>query len=146
MSDAEETPHGPLKVPGTAVSWIYSLPKEKLIRILEGIDQTTTGTVDELKKRLSTFLNCNRPQTSRTLSPTPPATTVSAPVDASMSLCQKVRQWSLNYDDISDGTSFLKRVRELQGCLSLEGKDLLKTLPLLFLGSALLWYRNNQAS
>ncbi|KAI4468091.1 hypothetical protein MML48_2g00016492 [Holotrichia oblita] len=139
MSDTEEYVN-PSK---TSVSWIYSLPKEKLIRILEGLDQSTTGTVDELRKRLSTFLKARPVQSSRPSSPPPP---IMNPVDPTMSLCEKVRKWSLNYDGISDGTSFLERIRELQDCYDLEGKDLLKTLPILFRGNALLWYRNNKAN
>ncbi|KAK9751591.1 Retrotransposon gag protein [Popillia japonica] len=59
------------------------------------MDQDTAGTVDELRKRLSTFLKTNPTQTSsRPTSPTPP-TTDPTQRDTTMAVCEKVRKWGL---------------------------------------------------
>lgn len=144
MTDTGETAEFSLKTPSVPVSWIYSLPKEKLIKVLEGMDQDTAGTVDELRKRLSTFLKTNPTQTSsRPTSPTPP-TTDPTQRDTTMAVCEKVRKWGLNFDGVGDAISFLERIQELRECCDITGGDLLKALPLLFRGNAILWYRNNK--
>ncbi|KAK9701038.1 hypothetical protein QE152_g30861 [Popillia japonica] len=141
MTDTGETAEFSLKTPSVPVSWIYSLPKEKLIKVLEGMDQDTAGTVDELRKRLSTFLKTNPTQTSsRPTSPTPP-TTDPTQRDTTMAVCEKVRKWGLNFDGVGDAISFLERIQELRECCDITGGDLLKALPLLFRGNAILWYR-----
>lgn len=115
--------------------------KRKVSQNFRGLDLSTAGTWDDLRKRLSKFFKAESSTLSR---PTSLETPVSTPVDTNLSLCEKVRNWEVNYDGVTDGTSFLERIREFQECYNLEGKDLLKTLPLLLRGNALLWYRNSK--
>lgn len=70
----------PFKTSSTPGSWNYSLPKEKLIKVLEGMDQNTTGTVDELRKMFGTFFKTHPTHTSsRSVSPTSPTTDPTQP-------------------------------------------------------------------
>ncbi|KAK9737998.1 Retrotransposon gag protein [Popillia japonica] len=144
MTDIGETLELAFQTSSVPVSWIYSLPKDKLIKVLEGMDQDTAGTVDELRKRLSTFLKAISTQTSsRPASPTPPNTNPTQR-NTTMAVCEKVRKWGLNFDGVGHVTSFLERIQELRECCDITGDDLLKALPLLFRGNAILWYRNNK--
>ncbi|XP_054274527.1 uncharacterized protein LOC128994182 [Macrosteles quadrilineatus] len=62
----------------------------------------------------------------------------------SSALCDKVRKWNLRFDGRRDAVSFLERLEELREAYSLSPEDVLKALPSLLHGQALLWYRNNK--
>lgn len=60
--------------------------------------------------------------------------------------CNTVRKWNLRYDGDKDAVSFLERLSELVEAYDIDKQCLLKALPEVFKGQALLWYRNNKDS
>lgn len=58
--------------------------------------------------------------------------------------CNTVRKWNLRYDGDKDAISFLERLTELVEAYDVDKNCLLKALPEVFKGQALLWYRNNK--
>lgn len=58
------------------------------------------------------------------------------------SLCATVRKWNLRFDGRRDPVSFLERLDEVMESYSVAPDDVLKAMPELLVGSALLWYRN----
>lgn len=60
----------------------------------------------------------------------------------SPTVCNIVRKWGLKFDGRRDPVSFLERIQELMESYSLTNEELMKALPELLQGSALLWYRN----
>lgn len=149
MADPEpiQIPSGS-KDPVPSVTWVYSLPKEKLTVVMATLGLDATGTVEELRKRFSKFLKIDVTTRSRNNSPTRTDQTQNRGETGkdNIPVCEKVRKWGLTFDGIRDGVAFLERVRELQECYNLAEKDLLNALPLLFREKALLWYRNNKTS
>lgn len=140
---------GKLKETVVSTTWVYGLPKEKLVSLMSEMGLDASGTLDELRKRFSKFLKIGKDAASRTSSPTRIDTFFQAPEPRTVEnipVCEKVRKWGVSYDGIADGISFLERVRELQSCYNIQRKDLLNALPLLLKDEALLWYRNNKTS
>lgn len=60
------------------------------------------------------------------------------------SVCNLVRKWNIHFDGKRDPVSFIERLEELKEAYKVDGEDLLRALPELFQGSALLWQRNNR--
>lgn len=61
-----------------------------------------------------------------------------------ISTCNTVRKWNLKFDGRKDPVSFIERLEELMDAYSMNNSLILKALPELFYGPALLWYRNNK--
>lgn len=59
-------------------------------------------------------------------------------------LCSIVRKWNLKFDGGSNPISFLERLHELIDAYSITTDDIIKVLPELLHGPALLWQRNNR--
>lgn len=59
--------------------------------------------------------------------------------DSASSVCNIVRKWNVRFDGYRDPISFLERLDELMGAYNVPGTDLLKALPELLTGTALLW-------
>lgn len=58
-------------------------------------------------------------------------------------LCDLVRKWNLKFDDKEDPVSFLERLTELLEAYEIPVNRILRALPEIFKGNALLWWRNN---
>ena len=58
------------------------------------------------------------------------------------SICNIVRKWNTRFDGHRDPTSFLERVEELIIAYEIDRDLILKALPEMLTGTALLWYRN----
>lgn len=61
------------------------------------------------------------------------------------SLCDIVRKWNLKFEDKEDPISFLERLTELLEAYEIPVDRILRALPEIFKGNALLWWRNNHA-
>lgn len=59
-----------------------------------------------------------------------------------LTLCNLVRKWGLRFDGSKGPVSFLERLEELIEVYSLTPDDVLKAMPELLHGNALLWFRN----
>lgn len=62
----------------------------------------------------------------------------------SSTLCDRVRKWNLRFDGRRDAVSFLERLEELREAYALSPEEVLKAMPELLQGQALLWFRNNR--
>ncbi|XP_046688051.1 uncharacterized protein LOC124373750 [Homalodisca vitripennis] len=62
----------------------------------------------------------------------------------SAEICNTIRKWNLHFDGERNPVSFLERLDELMEAYNVSGGDLIKALPELLKGTALLWYRNNR--
>lgn len=58
-------------------------------------------------------------------------------------ICDKVRKWKRWFDRQKFAINFMELLEELTIYYELTGKQLLRALPELLNGQALLWYRNN---
>ncbi|XP_017473873.1 PREDICTED: uncharacterized protein LOC108364630 [Rhagoletis zephyria] len=118
-----------------------------------GLDNS--GTVEELRKRLSTFVQeevetenhrdratdlalKHTRSTSAGNAPTPKRPERSAPI-----IMDRVRKWGVKYDGGKDPLGFIERVEELADGYEIERDALPRALPELFKDRALVWLRNN---
>jgi hypothetical protein len=143
-------------------SWIYRADRTELIRQLRLVELDTSGTVNEFRRRLSDYCTSHpehRPATMPdipaihvALPPTPepraeipdlpaPATHEDTPAK----VMNQMRKWGCHFDG-KDPVSFLERLEELQREYGYDGALLLRGLPEMLRGDALLWYRNNRAA
>lgn len=132
------------------VSWIYLLSRNQLESCAQGFGLDTTGTVEELRKRLSAHLKARLTNPGgnaehRANPPPPEDDNLEDDPRSPKNPCDKVRKWGLNFDGVGDAVSFLERVKELRDCYDLSDEEILAALPLLFRNQALLWYRNNRS-
>lgn len=130
----------------TQVTWIYSLTKATLEGMLTQLGLDSTGTLDELRRRMSNYLKTKvreEPQAGGSTETSTPAETRRTESNT-VSACEKVRKWGIIFDGKSDALSFLESINERQECYQLPEEDLLRSLPLLFKNTAILWYRNTK--
>jgi len=66
------------------------------------------------------------------------------PLEDDLRVLNQIRKWGCHFDG-RDPTSFLERLTELQESYRVSGAQLLRGLPELLRGDALLWYRNFHA-
>lgn len=59
-------------------------------------------------------------------------------------MCNLVRKWNLKFDGDNHPVTFIERLNELTEAYNINSDLLLKALPELFKGEALLWYRNTK--
>lgn len=60
-------------------------------------------------------------------------------------VCNQVRKWNLRFDGDHHPVSFIERLNELAESYEIPPDLLLKALPELLKGDALLWFRNNKS-
>lgn len=66
------------------------------------------------------------------------------PSQPTVTVCNLARKWNLRFDGRKDPISFLERLEELLEAYSVAPDDILRALPELLTGTALLWYRNSR--
>jgi len=132
-------------------AWIHALTKDELIKTLAAHRIDTSGSIDDLRKRLKTFAEHNpehfsneapEPKETPTATMTDHASTTPTPLGETMNL---VRKWGCRFSG-KDPLAFLERVEELRTGYGLTHEQLLRCLPELISGEPLLWYRNNRES
>lgn len=117
--------------------------------------RTVTRYLTELKMkdRKSAKTIANPPQANLTSSwfnndpecyRTPLNTSHSVGANDLSQICNTVRKWNLRYDGGKDTVAFLERLEELVEAYGIDENQLLKALPELLKGNALLWFRNNK--
>jgi hypothetical protein len=148
------------------VSWVYKLNKEALTAMLSGLGLEATGTVDELRRRLTKFLRdraaetvvpTEEPATSATVPSSVPVPVPSAPVQTQVlassapvltpersSRPVRVQDWRVTFNGKGDPVAFLERVEELCESDGVDADLLLPHLPGLLQGEAAAWCRNNR--
>ncbi|XP_011707937.1 PREDICTED: uncharacterized protein K02A2.6-like [Wasmannia auropunctata] len=134
-------------------TWIYLLNKNSMIAELEARGIPTNGTLDELRLRLSNYID-EHPDDFR--DPTPPAppappadarsTNSGATYDADTApsrILNQMRKWGVHFDG-KDPWAFLERVEELREGCEYSDAQILRGIPELLRGDALLWCRNSR--
>jgi len=138
--------------------WIYQLNKEEAVREAKDRELDPTGTLDDLRARLSrhvtelaTMLPLGKTDSTANLAPAPgkppaPQPPPSATDDGhSHAKCMnQIRKWGCHFDG-RDPLSFLERIEELQLQYRYTDELMLAGLPELLRGDAIAWYRNNRA-
>jgi len=138
--------------------WIYQLNKEEAVREAENRGLDPTGTLDDLRARLSrhvtelvTMLPLGRTDSTASLAPSagkppapmPPAPTHTDDAQSHAKCMNQIRKWGCHFDG-RDPLSFLERVEELQLQYRYTDELMLAGLPELLRGDATAWYRNNR--
>jgi len=133
-------------------AWIHALSKEELIESLRKYQLDTTGTIDELRRKLKAFADRNPTVFYPTVDPTKTLETATMTERATTpyqtqlgDTMNLVRKWGCHFTG-KDPLAFLERVEELQSGYGLTNEQLLRCLPELITGEPLLWYRNNRES
>jgi len=132
--------------------WIYRASKTELITELQSLGIETTGTIDDLRRRLSQYVS-KHPEMFRATQPEEKVaevpqisvpTTEERPTDETATRAiDQMRKWGCHFDG-KDPIAFLERVDELKTAYGIAGPQLLNGLPELLKGDALLWYRNTR--
>lgn len=153
-------------------AWIYRLNKDQLIAMAKTLNLEDTGTLEELRKRISRFADEHPEQIDaveaytgelgiqgaipRLTVPTPtnvefrtpPATDTTFPYEGKT--INQIRKWGCHGRateiDGRDPAAFLERVGELRQAYGFTQAQLLQGLPELLRGDTLLWYRNYRDS
>ena len=142
---------------GKMKSYYYRLNKSDLIRELEILGLDTEGSLDELRQRLSQYIDDNpemfearntlQPPTLTLPSdfPASPVTVIPAdpPGNAATQIMNQMRKWGLHFEG-KDPWAFLERIDELRAAYEFSDAHWLRGLPELLRGDALLWCRNNR--
>lgn len=138
--------------------WIYHLKREQILPEIVRRNLETTGTVDELRKRLSDFIKTNpiikeintmsfTDQESQTEFTNSTAHNMDRPIvlhqPTDVDILETVRKWNINYDGGNEATEFLERIEELAELYNIPVDRLTRTLPEKLRNRALEWYRNN---
>lgn len=144
-------------------SWIYQRTKDQLVQELDGLGIDSSGTLDDLRRRLSRYVSknpeyapkhtemCSDDETETTIASAPEAAPAAAsgpaPTDLSDSdparAMNQIRKWGCHFDG-RDPLAFLERVAELRQAYVVSPEQLLLGLPELLRGDSLLWYRNSR--
>jgi len=143
-------------------AWIYRLKRPEIVREAEKRNLDTSGTVNDIRQRLSRYLDEHpeMPGTAPTpnpVGPSPPPTLLIPPIsplpppppaspipDDRVShgkAMNQIRKWGCHFDG-RDPLSFLERVTELQRQYRYSDDLILEGLPELLRGKATLWLRN----
>lgn len=151
-------------------SWIYQLTKDGLIKYLTDNNVDATGTCDELRKKMSNFVDTHpelfredefdeqqsasggakakQPHT-RPVVTSVPQLSMSLPPSAELlntdptKSINQIRKWGVSFNG-RDPINFLERVEELRHAYGYDTNQLFASLPELLRGDVLLWYRNNR--
>ncbi|KMQ92284.1 hypothetical protein RF55_7755 [Lasius niger] len=149
-------------------AWIYELSKSDLAVFAANHGLDAFGTIDEIRRRLRTYLEAH-PEITADAEPTAPAGPSTetfadardAPRTPSGTLTvpefrrtavtygedtksiNQMRKWGCQFDG-RDPIAFLERIEELKIAYGLPDQQMLKGLPELMRGDALLWLRNNR--
>jgi len=133
-------------------AWIHALSKEELTEVLKRYQLDTTGTIDELRRKLKTFAERNPTEFHLTVNPTETVGTETMtektgtlPQTQLGETMNLVRKWGCHFTG-KDPLAFLERIEELRSGYGLTNEQLLRCLPELITGEPLLWYRNNRES
>ena len=134
-------------------TWMYKAKKEELASFMRTLKLNTEGTLEELRNRMSLFID-EHPD-DFTATPTyfnpapaavPPLIELNAPAVAAgndTKIINQMRKWGCHFDG-RDPIAFLERVEELGESYRYTREQLLRGLPELLKGDALLWYRNHR--
>lgn len=139
--------------------WIYALPKAQLAAILRSYDLEDSGLLDELRRRMSNFIDENPDEfdapggetsggPSTYVPPITPnrheneVTNPEAP-SSDAKVINQIRKWGCHFDG-RDPAAFLERLRELRDGYGVSGPQMLKGLPEMLKSETLLWYRNHR--
>jgi hypothetical protein len=131
-------------------AWIYNIQRPELIRNLENLRLDTSGTVTELRQRLRDYAIVHPEYAPLPIMDGVTAIQVDGPEvpqpgNDPATVMNQIRKWGCNFDG-KDPASFLERIEELQLEYGYAGEQLLRGLPELLRGDALLWYRNNRTA
>jgi len=143
-------------------TWSYTLPKEQLAMLVAVYGLDDTGTLDEIRKRMRGYAEENpeefasnprelgEPSTAipqNFASGHPPADLGTPvfiePANLDSQIINQIRKWGCHFDG-RDPAAFAERL-ELRESYGFTGAQLLRGLPELLKGDALLWYRNYRA-
>ena len=136
-------------------SWIYLLPKEQLAAIVTASGLDSAGTLDELRKRMSRYVQEHPTEFAvaegdhltamQPIAHTPPPDGINpdAPIRDDAKVINQIRKWGCHFDG-RDPVAFLERVQELNAGYGFSTTQLLRALPELLRGDVLLWYRNTR--
>jgi len=136
-------------------AWIYLLKKLQIVLEAEKRSLDTSGTVNDIRRRLSRFLH-EHPEmrgtnpTQNMVGPSPPFALLIPPILPLLSppptsldsgtthskAMNQIRKWECHFDG-RDPSSFLKRVTELQRQYHYPNEIILDGLPELLRGKAL---------
>lgn len=140
-------------------SWIYRLPKEKLAAIATVYGIEHAGTLDELRRKMSQYVDDHPEEFANDggepseasapphiiITRAPPTEeiteTILDPTGTDSRIINQIRKWGCHFDG-RDPAAFLERLNELRDGYGFSGTQLLRGLPELLKGDALLWYRN----
>lgn len=137
---------------------LYYLNKTELIQALREAHQNTEGNFEQLRARLRQYLVSTDKMGKDNEAPT---RNVSADTSLLISLTgneaaptpspiasamDRVRKWGCHFDGTKDARNFLERICELQESYGITEEQILRCLPKLLKGQALLWHRNNRAA
>jgi len=146
-------------------TWLYALPKEQLAVLAEGYGLESTGTLDDIRRRMREYADTHAdefatdPREQAGPSGTLPHVVVTgaspmgrdAPIDFANPAVPDHRainqiQKSGYHFDGRDPAAFLERLAEFRENYHIAEEQLLRGLSELLRGDALLWYRNHRAS
>ncbi|XP_037927300.1 uncharacterized protein LOC119661868 [Teleopsis dalmanni] len=150
-------------------AWISIARKEDLILILEEIKVSTSGTVEELRKRVRDHLATEEyteklldiimdmeTKYDRSLSPKPPGFEIETPkihiseptmmnskFEDIARIANQVRNWEVHFNGETSPLPFLENLETLSETYNIPRDILPRLMPEILKGKALMWFRNN---
>uniref|UniRef100_A0A6P7GT51 Trichohyalin-like n=1 Tax=Diabrotica virgifera virgifera TaxID=50390 RepID=A0A6P7GT51_DIAVI len=103
----------------------------------------TTGKLDDVRSRMVLHLRSKKTGTVTNIETEDPKTDDTQTENEHSQIMGTVGKWGLHFDGSKDTTEFLERLYDLKSCYRIRDDALLKALPDVFRGKAILWFRNN---
>uniref|UniRef100_A0A1A9UYT9 CCHC-type domain-containing protein n=1 Tax=Glossina austeni TaxID=7395 RepID=A0A1A9UYT9_GLOAU len=146
-------------------SWIYNLKKDEPTAACAEFGLEAVNTVEEMRKALRALACSNNPsketidrleeleskytpRTTLTVDDTGSQATsprrATSELMSSRSAMDRVRKWSVKYDEVTNPLEFIQQIEELCGTDEIPLTLMPKIMIELFTGQALMWYRNNR--
>lgn len=128
-------------------AWIQELSKEQLSAELADLGISSEGTLEELRQRMRTYVakNPTYGQIRGAARPTDEEASLPTPAQPEPGkILGQIRKWGIYFDG-KDPLGFLEHLEDMIEAAGYSHEAILRSLPALLKGDALLWHRNNRS-
>ena len=131
-----------------SVGWVHELRKAVLVKVAESYRLDATGTLDELRQRVTKYCRDHQIMgpptitlTGETSNPEMLPGTGTSLIAPEATPMERIRKWGTRYDGGAGAAEFLQRLGDLQHSYMVTPAQIIQCLSEILKGRALGWYR-----